>query len=249
MLAANRDEYYTRQGEPIRLRGGSPLSFLAPLDPVAGGTWIGLNEAGLVVLVTNQPAPTDARRDRAPSRGQLVRTLLEESRSVEDAGEVLEREDPARFNPFSLLVAGPEGLLGTEHPPQGVDRARRSNAGGFLVTTETGYEGRDPDDPWEGVEWLRFGEPGEVEPEDLLDEMKRFSARHDPFLHRDAVCRHGEEHGTLSSTLIVVDRGNGRLRVDFSQGPPCTSTYRRWDAPEDFRRSVLSAWGLRTRPA
>ena len=73
ILAANREEEYARGGTPLDLRPG-PMPFVAGLDPVAGGTWLGINAARLVVAVTNRP------KNRIPpaprSRGLLVKDLL-----------------------------------------------------------------------------------------------------------------------------------------------------------------------------
>src|SRR5712692_8012823 len=53
IVAANRDEHLNRPASPPRLWPGD-LSFVAPRDEAAGGTWLGLNSAGLFVGVTNR---------------------------------------------------------------------------------------------------------------------------------------------------------------------------------------------------
>jgi uncharacterized protein with NRDE domain len=70
VVGSNRDEYRDRPWDPPRLDGG----ILAPRDRRAGGTWIGLHRAGLLVAVTNRPDP-DPDPDR-PSRGMLAMDLL-----------------------------------------------------------------------------------------------------------------------------------------------------------------------------
>ena len=73
VVGANREELYRRGGEPPRLHDGPPR-FVAGVDPVAGGTWLGVNEHGVLAAVTNRPK--DRRPDRPRSRGLLVRDLL-----------------------------------------------------------------------------------------------------------------------------------------------------------------------------
>ncbi len=74
VLGANREEAYARIGEPPQVLPGM-LRVVAGRDPTAGGTWLGLNERGVLVAVTNRfkshvhPMPR--------SRGLLVRDLLE----------------------------------------------------------------------------------------------------------------------------------------------------------------------------
>src|SRR5947209_4945325 len=88
VVGANREEAYARGGTEPALQLG-PVPFVAGLDPVAGGTWLGLNAAGLLVAVTNRPK---RRLPPVPrSRGLLVRDLLARRNAVE-AVEVAARE-------------------------------------------------------------------------------------------------------------------------------------------------------------
>ena len=51
IAGANREER-TRGGDPPRVLDGRVL---AGTDPVAGGTWFGVNEHGVLIAVTNRP--------------------------------------------------------------------------------------------------------------------------------------------------------------------------------------------------
>jgi uncharacterized protein with NRDE domain len=73
VVGANREEFYARGGEPPRLLDG-PVRAVAGLDPTAGGTWLGLNEHGVLVAVTNRRKSQPP--DRPRSRGLLARDLL-----------------------------------------------------------------------------------------------------------------------------------------------------------------------------
>ena len=96
-LLANRDEAYDRPAEGWAWRDGSPPYF-APRDREAGGTWIGLNAAGVVVALTNIFPSQKSGPYR--SRGALVTDML----ALEQAGKapdqleaaVLERSRPHR---------------------------------------------------------------------------------------------------------------------------------------------------------
>jgi uncharacterized protein with NRDE domain len=69
LLAANRDEVYARPFSPPR-RWVAETPFWAPRDEDEGGTWIGVNERGLVAAITNRSLlPAEAGRE---SRGHLV---------------------------------------------------------------------------------------------------------------------------------------------------------------------------------
>lgn len=100
-VAANRDEMLARASSPPQLVAGAPRA-LMPRDLAAGGTWLGLNERGLFVGITNRAGqPPD--RTRA-SRGALVVDALR----APDAAALharLASLDPVRYNPFHLLYA------------------------------------------------------------------------------------------------------------------------------------------------
>ncbi len=73
VVGANREEAYNRGGEPPRILEGS-CRIVAGLDPKAGGTWLGVNQYGVLVAVTNRPKLEPPPQPR--SRGQLARDLL-----------------------------------------------------------------------------------------------------------------------------------------------------------------------------
>jgi uncharacterized protein with NRDE domain len=106
-LAANRDENLDRASAPSQLRDFGGTRVLAPVDLVAGGTWIGVNEFGLLVAITNrfmEGGRTDLR-----SRGELVKTALR-FESVESAGGWMKSIDPRDYNPFHLIAADLTGI-------------------------------------------------------------------------------------------------------------------------------------------
>jgi uncharacterized protein with NRDE domain len=98
IVGANREEFYARGGEPPRLLDG-PVRAVAGLDPAAGGTWLGLNEYGVLVAVTNRSKSRPP--DRPRSRGLLARDLLgcpSATAAVEKATRALNGDDYAGCN-------------------------------------------------------------------------------------------------------------------------------------------------------
>src|SRR5436305_841313 len=84
IAGAVREEFFARGGEPPQILDG-PLRAMAGVDPVAGGTWLGVNERGVLVAVTNRPKSQPPANP--PSRGLLVRELLLWSTTAEAAAE------------------------------------------------------------------------------------------------------------------------------------------------------------------
>src|SRR6056297_3610562 len=100
VTAANRDEALGRPSDPPGVFREEP-TVIAPRDGTAGGTWIGYNEAGVFVAITNRWV--DREGDR--SRGQLVADCLgsgSASAAVETVEQAVETDGYAGFN---LVVA------------------------------------------------------------------------------------------------------------------------------------------------
>lgn len=94
VVAANRDEYHERPTEPL---SRWPDGTLAGQDLRAGGTWLGVNSAGRLALVTNFRAEGYPKAGLA-SRGGLVTGWLLDGAVADGAG----------MNPFNLLVVDRE---------------------------------------------------------------------------------------------------------------------------------------------
>ena len=62
-VAANRDESLDRESNPPAVVGKHP-GIVAPTDREAGGTWIGYNEFGVFVAVTNRWTDADLAGER-----------------------------------------------------------------------------------------------------------------------------------------------------------------------------------------
>ena len=112
VVAANRDEYHARPAAPLaRWDDGSGI--IAGKDLTGGGTWLGVQEAGRLVLITNFRVARYPEPGR-PSRGALVTGLLTGSdpekvrRTEGQAGHDDQRQD-------SRVVQGSGGELRMGH--------------------------------------------------------------------------------------------------------------------------------------
>jgi uncharacterized protein with NRDE domain len=108
IVGANREEFYARGGLPPQLLDG-PIPAIAGIDPVAGGTWLGLNAHGVLVAVTNRPKSRLSAQPR--SRGLLTRELLG-CESATQAVEVATRElEAGRYAGCNFLCADAESAV------------------------------------------------------------------------------------------------------------------------------------------
>jgi hypothetical protein len=75
-----------------------------PQDPESGGTWIGVNDDGLVAALLNRTAVEDGPRLSPPSRGSIVPALLA-CVSIARALNVYDALDLSLFQPFRIVLA------------------------------------------------------------------------------------------------------------------------------------------------
>ena len=101
VVAANRDEHYDRPSAPPALLN-TKTEIIAGRDLRAGGTWLGVNEHGLLAGILNrrsdgEPEPRPATR----SRGLLCLDILA-FKSAADARAFV-GTGPDDYQPFTLL--------------------------------------------------------------------------------------------------------------------------------------------------
>jgi uncharacterized protein with NRDE domain len=103
LVAANRDEFFSRPAQPLgwwQLAPGEP-ALLSGRDLAAGGTWLGVNTQGRFAMVTNVREPHRPPLTSSPSRGELVTRWL---RQHEPDAQLLHDGLHTARNGFNLLV-------------------------------------------------------------------------------------------------------------------------------------------------
>jgi len=231
VVAANRDERRDRPSEPPRRTESTP-AVVAPRDARAGGTWIGYNDAGVFVGITNRwVAGTTAER----SRGLLVADALREPDAT-SAARLVERSVGAHdYDGFNLVVADTtaaflfewDGHLRVSQLDPGVHVVVNSGAalGGGGAITDAFVAPDDPEradratEQAENARAVRTAltpEPGEGASA-WLDRAATVLADHE-----FGVCLHENGYGTRSSSLI---RLGARDEYRFAPGPPCETAY------------------------
>jgi uncharacterized protein with NRDE domain len=211
IVAANRDEALDRPSSPPA-RWPGPPPFIAPRDEVAGGTWLGLNAAGLFVAVTNRfGAARDASR---ASRGALVMQALRHL-SVPSLHLMLGGLDPRVYNAFHLLYSDGQdvGITWTDG-----ERLHQLRPGpGLQVISERSFGAAEQ--TRDGFVRARFTpEPAE---------LQRLLAHHDEAAPFEAPCVHAPAfgYGTRSSLVLRRHRDPARTEAYWAEGAPCTTAF------------------------
>ncbi|HYG87666.1 MAG TPA: NRDE family protein [Azospirillum sp.] len=103
ILGANRDEMVNRPWLPPARHWPDRPNVVAGLDELGGGSWLGLNDEGLVAAVLNRPGTLGPEQGKR-SRGELVLEALDHADAAE-AVLALANLDTRAYRPFNLLVA------------------------------------------------------------------------------------------------------------------------------------------------
>ena len=103
ILGANRDEMLDRPWTEPGRHWSDRADVVAGRDDLAGGTWMGLNDAGVVVCILNRHGslgPAPGKR----SRGELVLEALDHADAAE-ASNALANINPNAYRPFNMIIA------------------------------------------------------------------------------------------------------------------------------------------------
>jgi hypothetical protein len=191
LIAANRDE---RRDRPWRAPGAhwpDRPGVIGGIDLLAGGSWLGINDVGLVAAILNRQGALGPEAGKR-SRGELVLDALDFADAAE-AATALSGLDPLAYRPFNLLIADNRDALLVIHRDGGgrTPMAVRPLPEGLTMITSL-----EPDDP--NSARIRFHRP-------------RFAAAPPPDPSRDdwlswrtlLGSREREEGGGPSSALFI----------------------------------------------
>lgn len=103
IFAANRDEMSTRPWKPPARHWPDRADVVAGLDIEAGGTWLGINDTGVIAGVLNRRGSL-GRDAKLRSRGELALEALDHADAVDAAG-ALGRLDGRSWRSFNMVVA------------------------------------------------------------------------------------------------------------------------------------------------
>jgi uncharacterized protein with NRDE domain len=223
VIAANRDEALDRLATEPRVWAPGEVAarrVLAPRDLRAGGTWLGVNDVGLFVGITNRRALPDPRRR---SRGELV---------FEALGAADHREARARiaklsardYNPFHLLFADRSGASVVWSDGERLHELELARGVHWITERSFGAAASGRHAILE-----RRAEQLAAEPAPQLEGWRSILADHGPHdpgplaIRLDGVCVHARpiNYGTRSSTVLELGEASGELRFFHGVGRPC----------------------------
>jgi uncharacterized protein with NRDE domain len=228
IVAANRDEQYARPADPVTVLRERPRT-LGGRDRLAGGTWLALNEHGVIAGLTNQPMQRSPTRR---SRGAIPLKLTECADAGGAVAAFTASAGPGEFNPCWALAGDRSALFYLDLTRADAPVAVELEPGLYILENRA----LDASSPKVDRVRARLGDPGAREPDGLLDALRAVLADHaitappegdDAWSHlvsrASACCVHTEMYGTRSSMLIRVPRvPEAPSQIWASDGPSCT---------------------------
>jgi len=215
IVGANREEAYARGGEPPQLQVAA-CRFVAGRDPSAGGTWLGVNERGVLVAITNRTKSQLPPKPR--SRGLLVRDLLGCSSAQEAVRLASQELGQNRYAGCNLVCADLENAT-VFHASDWL-RVRPLPPGIHVLTAHDVNDGSDRR-LGHALWWLHQRDYATTD--DCVAALKELCAQTgngDP-----PICLRGPVGGTVSSSIVVLRGSLARSAYFHAQGPPDQPPY------------------------
>jgi len=236
VVGANRDEWLDRPSTAITILREADPRILGGRDERAGGTWLAVNEHGVVCGLTNRPVAEGPDPDRK-SRGRLP-LVAAGARTAEEGAELVAAEaNTGSYNPAWLLVGDRRSLYYLAVDPEEVTRPERLGPGiHVLENTALGA-------PSVKVDYVRSalsraetaGTPlwaalprvlGDHTVIDTEDGPARFPDGRERSAATLAPCVHTDGYGTRSSALVRISEDEASAPdLLVADGTPCTTPF------------------------
>jgi uncharacterized protein with NRDE domain len=230
IVAANRDEYYSRPALAAGFWADNP-HILAGKDLKGGGTWMGITATGRFATLTNYRDPLNYKA-QAPSRGNIVQEYLESEDSPEEFLKKLYNK-AGDYNGFNLLVGRVDALYYFSNREQLIRKVKKG---------VHGLSNSLLDVPWpkvtRGIKTLESClQHDSVKPEHLFEIMADRQQAEDHELPQTGVGLEKErllspafvlspDYGTRATTVIIVERNNKVRFWERSYLPACLNDWK-----------------------
>jgi uncharacterized protein with NRDE domain len=236
VVAANRDERLDRPALPMTVLRESNPRVLGGLDEVAGGTWLAVNDRGVVAGLTNRPTeggPDPTKR----SRGELPLALASHASAEEAVAAFVTSFRASDFNPAWMLVGDRSGIFSIEIGAGDRAVVERLPSGLHVL------ENRALHAPSPKVDRVRMLLEGieKLTGDELVHRLQSVLADHeapaglsaaaeagrqDVPPEVGAACVHTEEYGTRWSAVITVPALAAAVPTfRYAPGPPCVTPF------------------------
>ena len=233
LIAANREEYYDRNAQPPSIQSGKPR-ILCGIDQQAGGTWLGVNQNGMLVGACNRSKliPPIAPR----SRGVLCRELLRCGSARQGVDQAMDGLASGKYDGVNFLIADSESAWAVHG---GDDLNAIELDEGLSIISN--FDVNDPRDERVQLAYRLLTLQTLDSPVKFLAVASKVFSRAPTPPGRPTMVARGKDWGTVCSTLIALGIKPRDAIYQFANGAPDQVKY------EDYSpmlRDILSR-GLR----
>jgi uncharacterized protein with NRDE domain len=243
VVAANRDERSDRPAVAATVLVPSGPRVLGGRDELAGGTWLAVNEHGLVAGLTNRPSST-GRDPSKRSRGELPLALARHEDAESAVEDFVGRFRGDDYNSAWLLVGDRRSLYYVQVGEAGAPEVQPLPPGVYVLANGPLHApAPKTDHVRERVERIADSPgPGRLQllesvlsdhwfPAEAAEPPPGAPARP---AELGAACVHTEGYGTRSAALVSVPAA-GLPHMTVADGPPCRAPFvdvgALWSAP------------------
>lgn len=233
LVAANREEFYERPTQAPSIQSGKPR-ILSGIDGQAGGTWLGVNQNGLFVGVSNRrrSKPTYPTR----SRGVLCRELLKADSAMQARDRAMDEIASGKYDGANYVCIDADSAW-VVHGGDELE-AVELHEGLNIISNGDVNDARD-----ERVELARRLLTLQTldSPVKFLAVASKVFARAPSLPGRPSMVIRDKDRGTVCSTLISLGQKPRDAIYQYAAGPPDQTKYEDFSP---FLRDILSR-GLR----
>jgi uncharacterized protein with NRDE domain len=216
MIAANREEFFGRPSLPPEIQSGSPR-VLCGVDRRAGGTWLGVNEFGVVAAVTNRSKPSPPPAPR--SRGLLCRDLLNFPKAA-DAAQYAYQQLASGAYAGANFVCLDRNQGAVIHAGSKLELIPLSPGRHLLTAGDV----NDAKDARQTLASELFNAAGSRTPQEFVAAAKRVCAHYAEPEAASIIIRR-RDRGTVSSSILVLADRAATSHFLFAPGPPDKTSY------------------------
>ena len=218
-LFFNRDELRIRKRAlpPSLRKTESGVSYLAPIDTDAGGTWLAVNQYGLTICLLNNYAAKEPANREFKSRGEIVMRLID-SQSIASVEDKLLAMDLSSYRGFQIVIFQHDvkefswnNISLTQLVPKVPVTSSSYNSEAVCLNRQKYFEslGDDVD-----IDMLAKFHRSHID-----ENMTLISGPHQ---YVDSVCMHREHSKTVSQCSVQVSEN--QVSIEYCDGAPCETS-------------------------
>lgn len=229
LIAANREEAYSRVSQPPTIQSGKPR-VLCGIDQQSGGTWLGVNQNGLFVAACNRTKLLPPLSPR--SRGLLCRDLLRCGSARRAVDVAMDELLANKYDGVNLVIADAESGWAV-HGGDDPEVAELSDGLNIIGNGDL----NDLRDPRVAMAQRLLTLQTLDSPVKFLALASKVFARPPSLPGRPSIVLRGQERGTVSSTLLSLGKKPRDAIYQYASGAPDVTRY------EDYSpllRDILS---------